>query len=52
MTPDQLDQIVSKVRQSLLNRLDVEVCYALNELDLEVDIGDDDWQAIVDQLFC
>lgn len=52
MNSEQLDHIVSKVRERLLNRLDAEVCYALNDLDPEVDISDEDWQAIIDQLFC
>jgi hypothetical protein len=52
LNSEQLDHIVSKVRERLLNRLDAEVCYALNDLDLEVDISDEDWQAIIDQLFC
>jgi hypothetical protein len=51
LTPEQLDQIASKVRDNLLSHLDVAVPSAMKDLGMDLDISDDDWQAITDQVF-
>jgi hypothetical protein len=48
MTPDQLDQIASVAQKSILNSLDMVVQSAIEELGITEDLGDDDWQTLVD----
>jgi|OM-RGC.v1.037681883 hypothetical protein len=51
LTPEQIDQIATTVRDNILNQLDMEVYRAMDSLGIDADISDDDWQAITDQVF-
>ena len=50
VTPEQIDQIASKVRDNLLNSIDMEVNRAMADLSIDAEISNDDWQAIIDQV--
>lgn len=51
LTPEQIDQIATAVRNNILDQLDMEVCRAMDSLGIDAEISDDDWQAITDQVF-
>ena len=50
MNIEMLNQIAEKVRFSLLNQLDREVDLAMNELGINEEISDSEWDSLVDMI--
>ena len=52
MTPQQLQQIAGKVKDSLLSSLDWQIDSAARDLGIEEEISDEEWQELVDLILC
>ena len=50
MNIEMMNQIAEKVRFSLLNQLDREVDIAMNELGINEEISDSEWDSLVDMI--
>ena len=50
MNIEVMNQIAEKVRSNLLSRLDSEVDSAMNELGINKEISDSEWDSLVDMI--
>ena len=50
MTPEQLNQIADQVKTNLLNSIDREVDAAMKTLEINEELSDEEWHALIDMI--